>query len=106
MSTATNWTLSFHNAATEPTTYERDNLNQLYAEWQALLGSRAGHVAAVDLIAELMAHLGATVEADEFEQCDECDEEADNFWPNLKEPVQMCASCTHNARRSGWEPGQ
>ncbi len=39
-------------------------------------------------------------------KCDECDEPAVNFWPKLVEPVQMCASCTHNARRSGWEPGQ
>lgn len=39
-------------------------------------------------------------------ECDECDEQAVNFWPNLKEPVQMCEGCTHNARRSGWEPGQ
>lgn len=38
--------------------------------------------------------------------CDKCHEEAVNFWPNLTTPVQMCASCTHNARRSGWEPGQ
>lgn len=39
-------------------------------------------------------------------ECDQCDDQAVNFWPNLKEPVQMCESCTHNARRSGWEPGQ
>lgn len=39
-------------------------------------------------------------------KCDECDEQATNHWPNLKEPVQMCDGCTHNARRSGWEPGQ
>ncbi|AWN04707.1 hypothetical protein HOT29_gp089 [Microbacterium phage Squash] len=39
-------------------------------------------------------------------KCDECEEAATNFWPKLAEPVQMCDSCTHNARRSGWEPGQ
>lgn len=39
-------------------------------------------------------------------KCDECEEIATNFWPKLIEPVQMCDSCTHNARRSGWEPGQ
>lgn len=39
-------------------------------------------------------------------QCDQCDEPATNHWPKLIEPVQMCDSCTHNARRSGWEPGQ
>lgn len=38
--------------------------------------------------------------------CDECDEVATNFWPELKEPVKLCDSCEHNARRSGWEPGQ
>lgn len=40
------------------------------------------------------------------DQCDECEEEATNFWPELKKPVQLCDSCEHNARRSGWEPGQ
>ena len=29
-----------------------------------------------------------------------------HLWPNLKEPVTMCDSCMHDARRSGWEPGQ
>lgn len=29
-----------------------------------------------------------------------------NHWPKLAEPVSMCDSCEHNARRSGWEPGQ
>lgn len=38
--------------------------------------------------------------------CDQCDENpATTFWPNLTPPVQMCDSCTHNALRSGWEPG-
>lgn len=41
-----------------------------------------------------------------LEICDECDEEATNFWTELKKPVQLCDSCEHNARRSGWEPGQ
>lgn len=40
------------------------------------------------------------------DQCDECEEEATNRWPELKSPVQLCDSCEHNARRSGWEPGQ
>lgn len=43
-------------------------------------------------------------------QCPNCDEYVDpdemNHWPNLVEPVSMCNSCEHNARRSGWEPGQ
>lgn len=39
--------------------------------------------------------------------CGERVEEDDiEHWPNLKEPVSMCSSCVHNARRSGWEPGQ
>lgn len=29
-----------------------------------------------------------------------------NHWPNPTEPVSMCDSCEHNARRSGWEPGR
>lgn len=29
-----------------------------------------------------------------------------HHWPNLAEPVHMCSGCLHNARRSGWEPGQ
>lgn len=39
--------------------------------------------------------------------CDECDERpATQFWPKLATPVQLCEPCTHNARRSGWEPGR
>lgn len=39
--------------------------------------------------------------------CDECDERpATQFWPKLATPVQLCDPCTHNARRSGWEPGR
>ncbi|MDF2990275.1 MAG: hypothetical protein K0S37_789 [Microbacterium sp.] len=43
-------------------------------------------------------------------ECPNCDERVPhnemNHWPDLKEPVSMCDSCEHNARRSGWEPGQ
>lgn len=39
-------------------------------------------------------------------KCDECDKDATEFWPKLAEPVQLCDECTHNARRSGWEPGR
>lgn len=43
-------------------------------------------------------------------ECPNCGERvavnAMNYWPDLKEPVSMCDSCEHNARRSGWEPGQ
>lgn len=45
-------------------------------------------------------------EAIEKNVCDQCDEPATQFWPELAPPIQMCDSCTHNARRSGWEPGQ
>jgi hypothetical protein len=37
---------------------------------------------------------------------DRVDEDEMNYWPELAEPVAMCDSCEHNARRSGWEPGQ
>lgn len=37
--------------------------------------------------------------------CDECDQLATQFWPSLDKPVQLCDSCTHDAFRSGWEPG-
>lgn len=37
--------------------------------------------------------------------CDECDQLATRFWPNLKKPVQLCEGCAHDAFRSGWEPG-
>lgn len=58
--------------------------------------------------AETADIIAAQAEREEAEvpECDECEEEATNFWPNLREPVQLCDSCEHNARRSGWEPGQ
>lgn len=44
------------------------------------------------------------------EVCPNCGERVPkgemNHWPGLKPPVSMCNSCEHNARRSGWEPGQ
>lgn len=41
-------------------------------------------------------------------QCPECGEWFDqlNEYPKLNPPVSLCDSCEHNARRSGWEPGQ
>lgn len=46
-------------------------------------------------------------EALEKYPCDECDENpATQFWPRLTPPVQLCYGCTHDARRSGWEPGR
>lgn len=48
--------------------------------------------------------------ADGVQTCPNCGQqvEAENMreWPNLNPPVRMCTSCEHNARRSGWEPGQ
>jgi len=40
-------------------------------------------------------------------ECPNCGERVDelNHWPKLNPPVSMCDSCVHNARRSGWEPG-
>lgn len=38
--------------------------------------------------------------------CDECDErDGLTTWGNLRAPVTLCASCEHDARRSGWAPG-
>lgn len=43
-------------------------------------------------------------------RCPNCGERVPHgemcHWPNLAEPISMCASCHHDARRSGWEPGQ
>lgn len=48
--------------------------------------------------------------ADGMTRCPNCgeitDEDDMHHWPNLVEPVHMCSGCLHNARRSGWEPGQ
>lgn len=53
---------------------------------------------------------GCEEEMEGMVACPNCgewvDEDDMNHWPNLKEPISMCSSCTHNARRSGWEPGQ
>jgi hypothetical protein len=42
--------------------------------------------------------------------CPNCGERVPNdemrYWLNLTPPVIMCAGCEHDARRSGWEPGQ
>ena len=34
------------------------------------------------------------------------EEDEMNHWPKLAQPVSMCDSCEHDARRSGWEPGR
>ncbi|MFJ6532499.1 hypothetical protein [Microbacterium sp. NPDC091662] len=52
---------------------------------------------------------GCEAEVDGLERCPNCGEFVEpsdmSHWPNLREPVSMCSSCVHNARRSGWEPG-
>lgn len=60
--------------------------------------------AANALISALLAY--AEISTIEVPKCDECDNEATEFWPSLKDPVQLCESCTYNAHRSGWEPGR
>lgn len=59
-----------------------------------------------ELVDELLSYAAITVQTEEVTQCDECDDEADVTWPKLNPPVALCDSCHHNARRSGWEPGQ
>jgi len=39
-------------------------------------------------------------------RCDWCEEPATCFYPALAKPVQLCDGCEHDARRSGWVPGQ
>lgn len=76
--------------------------------------------AADELIEQLYEALGVIVSPGKpIQLCDECGaREGDridyltsetvelNVWPKLNPPVQMCDSCTHNAYRSGWEPGR
>lgn len=88
---------------------DRDNLVLLYEDWRTATAGDSNddeQTASFDLIEALMEYAGITVTEEEFQKCDECDEEAEVFWPKLVTPVQMCRSCEHNARRSGWEPGQ
>lgn len=43
-------------------------------------------------------------------ECPNCDQYVDpgelETYPAQNGPVTMCRSCVHDARRSGWEPGQ
>lgn len=78
-------------------------------------GARGGSTPnAEDLYYELLTIEGQDA-VDYFEQlgkvmcpaCGEYVEEGEmNYWPKLAEPVSMCDSCEHDARRSGWEPGR
>ena len=70
-----------------------------------------------DRCGDEVQYLNSAEECAALPKCDECDtREGDddhhghpielNRWPKLNPPVQMCPSCTHNAYRSGWEPGR
>lgn len=102
MATKENRTLAF-------TGTRDDSIEDAYDEWNA---AREGDSnddeldAARSLIEALLDYASITEETADYESCDECDEPATIFWPKLTDPVQLCDSCTHNARRSGWEPGQ
>ena len=125
--------LRFTNGS-EPTPDERRDIATAYGRWTDTTGGDSNDDeldAARDLIEQLM--IFASIEAYEDDDrecarcgeevgylstrdwcdgcealrlCDECDEEATNFWPNLLQTVQLCNGCDHNARRSGWQPGQ
>lgn len=100
--------LRFTNGG-EPSDTQRENLGTLYAYWREAKdeGSSDEELENAQLlIEELLRFASIEVDVIEVEQCDECEEEATEFWPNLKKPVQLCASCEHDARRSGWEPGR
>lgn len=108
--TKTVYDLTFNN---RPIDYNedaaRDRLDDTYtrARETAKLDSNDDEIEALqELVDELLDFAGIAVAEREVPECDECEEEATEFWPNLKEPVQMCDSCTYNARRSGWEPGR
>ena len=56
-----------------------------------------------ELVDELLCFAGIKVHDVEVEECDECEEEATNFWPELKKPVQLCEGCEHDAYRTEHE---
>ena len=104
VSTTTSYTLR-----TEGGDGELEGLTEAYNTWQSSKEEDSSDDeidAAYDLIEQLLDFASIKVDSEEVEVCDECDEEAEIFWPKLVEPVQLCSSCAHNARRSGWEPGQ
>lgn len=88
---------------------DKRDISSAYAEWREAQEGDSNDAeidAAGELIDTLLHILGAKTSEEEIPQCDECDEPATVFWPNLAPPVQMCESCAHDAFRSGWEPGQ
>lgn len=94
---------------TAPSGLTVEHLSLGYTAWRNAIEGGSGDdesAAAFELIGDLIAFNQITVTEREVPECDECEEQATQFWPKLAEPVQMCDSCTHNARRSGWEPGQ
>lgn len=108
MSTKTTYELRFTNGG-EPTHAERERITERYNAWMEAVDDSSSDeesLTASELIDELLGFASIEIDDVEVEQCDECDEEADMIWPKLNPPVALCASCEHNARRSGWEPGQ
>lgn len=107
--TRTIYELGFHNAMLEPTEAERERLENAYTRAYSLAEGDSNDEeidALKELVDELLDLASITVGESELPQCDECEGEATEFWPKLKEPVQMCDQCYYNARRSGWEPGR
>lgn len=107
--TKTIYELAFRNAMLEPSDAERERITAMVTRAREAAegdGNDEEIDALNELIDELLSFASIEVEESEVPECDECEEIATNFWPNLTEPVQLCDSCTHNARRSGWEPGQ
>lgn len=108
--------LRFHNAMLEPEDAERDGLNAAYKAW---IDAREGdsndseHEAAADLIEDLMGFAGIDVDDDTDEEEDEDDSGPENPCSQCGQGIGddihaghgMCASCLHDAIRSGWEPG-
>lgn len=104
MSVKTGYELKFERPVSKQ---EREDLALAYAEWEeAVKAERESEEQAHELIMNLLEYAGIEIEEVDIEKCDQCDEVATEFWPNLKTPVQMCESCEYNARRSGWEPGR
>lgn len=86
-----------------------DNLRELIADVRTALDAH-GHLA-YDAARQMFDAARALCDALDPAKparlrCDECDEPAASFWPDLAVPVQLCEGCEHDARRSGWAPGR
>lgn len=108
--------LRFHNAMLEPEDAERAGLNAAYRDW---IEAREGdsndseHATAADLIEALMGFAGIDVDddSDDSEEDHEsgpenpCSQCGQDIGDDVHAGHGMCASCLHDAVRSGWEPG-